>query len=227
MKPLALRSTIFVACLASALVFAEVLRPTHYLAKEKPPIDLAAQVPTHFGEWREVKDMTPLLPDPELQKRLDALYTQVLARTYVNAGGQRVMLSIAYGSDQSSEATAVHRPEFCYSAQGFRVLNRGETELVLPETRVPLQRLLTQQGSRREPVMYWVTLDNKATLPGAGRKLTQLQYGLRGQIADGMLVRVSTISPRDEEAEFGVQKVFLSELYSAMAQGTRERYFGT
>lgn len=226
MKPIALRAAIFVACLASALAAAAVLRPTHYLSKERPPIDLATQVPAQFGEWREVKDMTPLLPDPELQKRLDALYTQLLARTYVNSNGQHVMLSIAYGSDQSSEATAVHRPEFCYGAQGFRVTNEGTTELDLPGVSVPMQRLLAKQGTRIEPVMYWVTLDTKATLPGVGRKLAQLNYGLRGQVADGMLVRVSTVEPQGLQAQFNLQQTFLAELHAALPAAVRERYFG-
>lgn len=226
MKPIALRAAIFVACLATALAAAEVLRPTHYLAKDGQPIDLAAQVPTAFGPWHEVKDMTPLLPDPELQKRLDALYTQVLARTYVDDKGQYVMLSIAYGSDQNSEATAVHRPEFCYGAQGFRVQNAGTTELDLPGARLPLQRLLAQQGTRHEPVMYWVTLDTKATLPGIGRKLAQLEYGLQGNIADGMLVRVSTIGTEGTESQFETQKRFLADLHAAIPDGVRKRYFG-
>lgn len=226
MKPIVARAAVFVVCLATALATAEVLRPTHYLAKERPPIVLATQVPAAFGEWREVKDIAPLLPDPELQKRLDALYTQVLARTYVNASGEHVMLSIAYGSDQSSEATAVHRPEFCYSAQGFRVSNAGTTELLLSGVRLPLQRLLAQQGTRHEPVMYWVTLDTTATLPGIGRKLAQLEYGLQGKIADGMLVRVSTIGTEDPEAQYETQKRFLSDLYSAIPEAVRKRYFG-
>lgn len=227
MRPIIVRAAIFVACLAAALASAEVLRPTHYLAKDGPPIELASQVPAEFGAWREVKDMTPLLPDPELQRRLDALYTQVLARTYVNADGDHVMLSIAYGSDQSSEATAVHRPEFCYSAQGFRVIDAGTTELQLPGARVPLQRLLAQQGTRHEPVMYWVTLDTKATLPGIGRKLAQLEFGMRGEIADGMLVRVSTIGTQDPEVQFETQKRFLSDLYAAIREPVRKRYFGS
>lgn len=226
LKPLALRSLVFVVALAAALAGAEALRPTHHLAKDRPPIDLQAQVPRQFGEWREVQDQKPLQPDPELQQRLDALYTQTLARTYINATGQRVMLSIAYGSDQNSEATAVHRPEFCYGAQGFRVSNRGTTELQLGPTRLPLQRLLAQQGARVEPVTYWVTLDTKATLPGVGRKLTQLEYGLQGKIADGMLVRVSTISSLGEVSQFELQEQFLRDFHATLSAGLKGRYFG-
>ena len=60
-----------------------------------------------------------------------------------------------------------------------------------------------------------------------GRKLTQLDYGLRGQIADGMLVRVSSFGAKDEEGQFALQQRFLSDLYVAMPLAMRGRYFGT
>ena len=115
------RVAVLVALMAMAAVAGETLRPTNRLSETKTPIVLEKQVPEAFGEWRLDTSIRPLVPDPGLQAMLDTLYSQTLARTYVNAKGERVMLSIAYGSDQSNEATAVHRPEFCYSAQGFRV----------------------------------------------------------------------------------------------------------
>src|SRR5512139_2987092 len=99
---------------------AQALKPTRQIADRLPAIDLQAQVPTAFAGWRLDPTTTPVVPDPTLQARLDSVYDQTLARSYVNAAGERVMLTIAYGRDQSSEATAVHRPEFCYGAQGFR-----------------------------------------------------------------------------------------------------------
>lgn len=57
---------------------------------------------------------------PELANNLDKLYSQTLTRTYINNDGYRIMLSVAYGENQlSSDVTQVHRPEFCYVAQGF------------------------------------------------------------------------------------------------------------
>jgi EpsI family protein len=151
----------------------------------------------------------------------------VLARTYVNRKGQRVMLSIAYGSDQGSEATAVHRPEFCYSAQGFKVDAVGSGSVALDDRSVPTRWLIGQLGPRHEPISYWVTLDESATLPGLGRKLTQMAYGMAGQIPDGMLVRVSNIAaPGNDEASFALHKAFIQELKDAVPAGVRSRYFG-
>jgi len=149
----------------------------------------------------------------------------VLARTYVNARLQRVMLSIAYGNDQSSEATAVHRPEFCYRSQGFAVQDIGQASVPLGTRVLRVQRLLTRLEARIEPISYWVTLDESATLPGLGRKLQQIRYGLGGLIADGMVLRVSSLGQNTTLA-FELQDRFVRQLHDAMPPAVRARYFG-
>lgn len=225
------RPRIGVALLVAALcvtapLAAEVLRPTVRTSDVKGAIALDSQVPLRFGDWREDKSITPVLPDPSLQATLDATYSQVLARTYVNGAGQRVMLSIAYGNDQNSEATAVHRPEFCYAAQGFKVDKLDTSLLTLPGRQLRVQRLVGTMGSRHEPITYWITLDESATLFGLDRKLQQLSYGLKGQIADGMVVRVSTVGIATGDA-FAVQDTFLAQLHAAMPDRFKARYFGS
>jgi EpsI family protein len=155
------------------------------LSERKEKIDLERQVPAAFGAWRTDRNVAPILPDPSLQAMLDSLYSQVLARSYFNAQGQYVMLSIAYGSDQGPEATAVHRPSSATRPQGFQIQMLEGLRLELAGRRIPLARLAGVMGRRRELISYWVTLDESATLPGLGRKVEQIRYGLRGQIPDG------------------------------------------
>jgi len=222
-----LTQSIVLAIIMSIGAFAgEALRPHQRLADLKPKISLDTQIPSSFGVWREDATVIPVLPNPEVQLALDVLYSSALARTYVNASGQRVMLSIAYGSDQSSETTAVHRPEFCYGAQGFEVSNLGEDKVVVGGRRLAVQRLIGVLGQRREPITYWITLDNTATLPGFGRKLAQIRYGLRGQIPDGLLFRISSIGMSEAES-FKLQDQFLNDLAGTMDPSIRQRYFGT
>jgi EpsI family protein len=215
---------IAVLMLAAALA-AISFKPTNRLAEHKPKIDLNQQIPKSFAEWTEDTSQVPILPNPQVQAKLDTLYSATLARTYRNQAGQRVMLSIAYGSDQSSEATSVHRPEFCYSSQGFKVNNLGESTTIMGQHNLKVQRLLSTLGARHEPITYWITLNETATLPGLGRKFEQLRYGLRGQIPDGMLFRVSSIG-RDETESFRLQDKFLSDLASNMEPSILGRYFG-
>lgn len=202
------------------------MTPRVHLAKTLPPIDLAAQLPEKFGEWREDVSNAQVLPDPTVQAQLDSLYSQVLTRTYVNQAGQHVMLTVAYGSDQNSEATAAHRPEFCYRAQGFEIRDLGLGRLTMQGHELITRRLVGTYQSRVEPISYWVTLADKSTLPGVGRKLAQISYGLRGEIADGMLVRVSTIGS-DMEKGFEVQAEFIRAMEQAVAPTFRARYFGS
>lgn len=224
-----LRAVWLLAAMLLAVGMAQALKPDRLMADRLPAVDLQAQVPGEFSGWRLDPDTAPVLPDPSLQQRLDSLYDQTLARTYVNAQGERVMLTIAYGRDQSSEATAVHRPEFCYGAQGFDVRGAGIGQVALPAGQVTVQRLVGRLGPRVEPISYWVTLANEATLPGVGRKLEQLRHGLEGEVADGMLVRVSTLAMPGAEvspASYATQDRFLHDLARALPQSVRARYFG-
>ena len=212
--------------LVAAAVAANTYKPTLRLADVKPKIVLDSQIPTAFGPWSEDRSVVPILPNPEVQATLDALYSATLARTYRNAAGQRVMLSIAYGSDQSSEATQVHRPEYCYSAQGFRVKGRGEDTVVVGSHPIRVLRLVATLGPRVEPITYWITLDELATLPGVDRKLAQMRYGLKGQIPDGLLFRVSTVGLTEAES-FALQGQFINDLYRHMDSAIAPRYFGS
>lgn len=220
------RSLIALGAMGGTAYASEAFKPRERLSLTKTPIDLEKQVPSAMKGWVVDPNIVPLLPDAGLQSKLDSLYSQLLARTYVNATGQRVMLSIAYGADQSSEATAVHRPEFCYSAQGFRVHSAGRQSVKFGARPIEVQRLIAQMGSRFEPIMYWVTLDEHASLPGLSRKLDQLRFGLRGQIPDGMLLRVSTVGLGQAQS-FSIQEEFLQTLFEAMSPAIRVRYFGS
>jgi EpsI family protein len=220
------RSFIVGAACLSAVGVAEAMRPRHRLADDLPPLALSDDFPVAFNDWREDPSVMPVLPDPTVQASLSRLYAQVLARGYRNATGELVMLTVAYGSDQGSETTAVHRPEFCYSAQGFKVRNAGVGHLVLPGRTLTVQRLLAEQGDRVEPILYWVTLANEATLPGWSRKWHQLRYGLRGEIPDGMLVRTSTVGLLPKRS-FDLQMQFLGQLRAALPARVVGRVFGS
>ncbi|HNH36796.1 MAG TPA: EpsI family protein, partial [Rhodocyclaceae bacterium] len=88
------------------------------------------------------------------------------------------------------------------------------------------QRLVGKLGGRTEPITYWITLDDKVTLPGFGRKVQQMKFGLRGKIPDGMLVRVSSLTD-DEAGAFLVQEQFVKALFGSLPADFRPRYFGT
>jgi len=213
------------AMMMGSLAVSHALKPTERIANIKPKMVLKELFPEKFGEWQELTSVQPVIPDPVSEAALAALYSQTVARTYVNAKGELIMLTVAYGDDQNSESSAAHRPEFCYSAAGFVISNLGVSDVDLGGHTVQTRHLKGVMDRRQEFITYWVTLDEKATLPGVGRKLAQLSYGLRGQIADGMLVRVSSLSD-DPETAYELQRRFLKQLYDQVSPTFRARVFG-
>ena len=181
-------------------------------------------VPRTFGEWQVDTRVMPLQVDPATQAKLDKIYNQTLGRTYVNRNGDRVMLSIAYGGDQSDNM-GVHKPEVCYTAQGFTVRDGEQGSLDTGMGVLPVKRLFAVAGARQEPITYWITVGRKATMPGIEQRLQELRYGLSGTVPDGMLVRVSSIGG-DAAAAYALQDQFVRALLASLDTPARERLVG-
>lgn len=224
MKPLR-TATIIMALLVSAAVAATALTEREQIAIAGPKVVLANEVPTQFAGWREDESANVVLPDPNLVEQLQNVYSDTLSRTYIDAAQHRVMLSIAYGSDQSSEATQAHRPEYCYTAQGFQLTELPQSDFDLGSKRIAVRRMIGSRGERYEPISYWLTIDGQPTLPGLNRKWLQAQYRLRGRIPDGLIFRVSTVGMTAEQS-FAVQADFVKALFQSMNASVRGRYFG-
>lgn len=203
------------------------LKPTHMTADDRPDIVLEQLVPQHFGDWVTDQSIPMVAPDPTVLAKLDTLYSQTLSRTFVNSRGERIMLSIAYGRNQNSQSTAAHRPEFCYSAQGFNIEHRGFAQLEVPGHQLEVARLLADLNARIEPITYWMTLDDRTIMPGVERKLTQLQYGLKGLIADGMLMRISSFAPSRSEVDYALHDQFAKDLEASLPPQFKNRFFGS
>ncbi|MER0203527.1 EpsI family protein [Nitrosomonas oligotropha] len=211
--------------MVSSGALTKALTPTKKIADQQERIDLEIMIPAEFGDWRVDKSIIPLQVDAETQAMLDKIYNQTLSRTYVNSIGERIMLSVAYGGDQSDNL-AVHKPEVCYYAQGFEIMKTYADELLTQYGKLPIKRLLAVKGYRNEPITYWVTVGNKAVLPGIDEKLQQLKYGLTGNVPDGMLVRVSSIDADNAKA-YQLQTAFIQDLLLAVNINERVRLIGT
>jgi EpsI family protein len=225
MKGVRTKAIVLAGLMALGAVAAEVTRPTTKIADQGEPVQLERLFPREFGPWRVDDSLPVILPAPDVQAKLDKIYNQVLSRTYVDAAGRRVMLSVAYGGDQS-DGTSAHKPEVCYPAQGFQVdaSRRGVLELA-DGTRVAVRDLTTHLGARHEPITYWIVVGDGSVASGTEQKLVQLRYGLRGLIPDGLLVRVSSIDS-DPTRAHAVHREFMRDLGSAIDSASRRRIFG-
>lgn len=224
MRALNLKHLIIGIAMIAAAGLAVAITPREKIADHGPKVDLETMIPKQFGEWAMDEKIVPLQVDPALQANLNKIYNQTLSRTYINGKGDRVMLSIAYGGDQS-DAMGVHKPEICYPAQGFQVIKQMNATLETGFHPVPVVRLVATQGHRIEPITYWITIGDRVPGSGTARKLEQLKYGLTGKVPDGLLFRVSSING-DTDRAFSEQTSFVNALLKNASQEARVRLIG-
>jgi len=208
----------------AASVGAIIARPSTKFANMKPPISLHTMIPKQFGDWREDRQQVVQVINPQTEELLDKLYSETLSRSYVNSNGYRIMLSLAYGSDQRGSLQA-HKPEVCYPAQGF-IVQKNEVELLTTSFGdIPARRLFTTMGARQEPVTYWFTVGNEAVQGKLQKRLVELSYTLNGRIPDGLLFRVSSIDANAARA-YKMQNQFVNQLLHSLSPAERKRLSG-
>lgn len=215
---------VFVIMVLSAALSVWMMPTVHMSDKLGKP-DLEALFPNDFADWKVDARAAMVLPSPQTQALLNSIYNQTLSRTYINSQGYRIMLSVAYGGDQS-DATRAHLPEVCYPAQGFQIIANAPAQISLKNRSLAVRHLMSRYGARNEPITYWLVVGDQVTVSRTDQKLAQFRLGLNGYIPDGMLVRVSSI---DSIAEHGYeqQAVFLRDLAEAVPLAGRTRVFGS
>jgi EpsI family protein len=217
------------ALLIAGLMFAAsigaiVARPTLKASDLGQAVSLEAMVPKQFGGWHEEQQRYVQVVNPQTKELLDKLYSEILSRVYVNGNGYRIMLSLAYGSDQRGTLQA-HKPEVCYPAQGFQLVKNQAGVLATTYGDIPVRRLYTTMRTRHEPVTYWFTVGDRAIEGKLQKRLVELSFGLTGRIPDGMLFRISSIDP-DENRAYRQHEDFVKELLAAVSPAARKRLSG-
>ncbi|HZZ91041.1 MAG TPA: EpsI family protein [Usitatibacter sp.] len=205
-----------------AAVAAPLLRP---LPADTAAVDLERMLPAEFAGWRIDPAVVPVTPAPDVQANLKRIYTQIVSRTYVNDAGESMMLTVAYGGDQS-DALKAHRQEACYAAQGFAIRGLEHSSMRIDGRTIPVTRMQAVRGARSEPVTYWLTMGNRVVLGRLERLRVQLESGVRGRMPDGMLVRVSSLS-NDVNGAYAAQQSFMASAVAAMKPADAARLVGT
>lgn len=219
-----IKNMVLLVLMATSAVLGVTLRPTIIIADELPPIDLKAMVPTAFGDWREQLNLSAHIVNPQQEQMLEKIYSETLTRTYINSAGYRIMLSIAYGKNQSGDLQ-LHKPEVCYPAQGFAVKSKQPGALDLQGSATPATRLEASLGQRFEPVTYWSVVGDQVTASMTDKRLAEMRYAMSGRIPDGMLVRISSID-RVSSVAYAMHSQFASQMVQAIAPEHRTRFIG-
>ena len=214
---------VIAALMCGASIGAVVARPGTKAADLRPAISLEAMIPNQLGDWREEPQRIVQVVNPQQRVSLDKVYSQILERSYVNADGYRIMLLLAHASDERGDLGA-HHPETCYSAAGFTLHRKEESQLTTSFGEIPVRRLFTSKGSRKEPLTYWLKVGNKA-VRGWQSRLVELSYTLTGRIPDGLLFRVSSIDP-DQARANQMHDQFINQLLQAASPAERKRLSG-
>jgi EpsI family protein len=219
------RSAIAAAAMVTASVGAVVATPKPMTPDQTGHTDLKNVVPEKFGNWVIDARGSVALVSPEAARSLERLYSDTLSRTYMNDRGERVMLSIAYGAVQSRELQ-IHKPEVCYVSQGFELIHMQKGEIGSPVGSIPTMRLVARMGPRTEPITYWIRSGDEVVRGWFEQNRARISSGLRGQIPDGLLFRVSTIGV-DREQAFRLQEAFIAQFLDAIEPAKHRMFVGS
>ena len=184
-------------------------------------------IPGKFSDWVQIQDAAgSLIVDPQQQEALNSLYTQIVSRTYQQqSSGRRIMLSLAYGDNQTF-SKQLHRPEACYSSQGFKIYDLHEEKVLANGRNIDVQRMKAEVSNRLEQVSYFIRVGDKVISgPPSALNLARMRMGLKGYIADGLLFRVSELSTEDKFS-YQLQDQFINDLLKALSPSQQALLIG-
>ncbi|MBX3604374.1 MAG: EpsI family protein [Piscinibacter sp.] len=216
------RAVLLALGMSSTAVLAAWLKPSALPAAAR--IDLDRLLPAQFGDWKLDPAAAAFVRAADRRGAQVRIYDQVFERTFINPRGDRIMLSVAYGGDQSADMQ-LHRPEVCYRAGGFEVGSSSGASLRLPERELPVTRLTARLPGRPEPITYWAVVGGRLDV---GERLSLLQRvtrTARPQRGDGLLVRVSSID-QDAEHAYRLHAEFAAAMLKALPAAERARLTG-
>lgn len=182
---------------------------------------LEALVPKTLGSWSFEAASGLVLP-PQDQLR-DKIYSQLLTRVYSRADGASVMLLIAYSGAQDG-TIQIHRPEVCYPASGYRLVEIDAHSIPLNDrVRLPSRYIVAESDVRREQIVYWTRLGSHFPTKWSEQKTAVIEENLAGVIPDGVLVRISSIAAGNAMAVFDG---FARDLYNAVGNHMKQVLVG-
>jgi EpsI family protein len=175
---------------------------------------LEGLIPRQFGPWH-LSDQAGGLVSPDVASSIAGLYSETLARTYFRDDGAVVMLSLAYGENQSRESQ-IHKPEVCYAAQGFSVGALQKESVHTRQMDIPVMRVEAHMNGRNEPITYWIRNGKYMVRGWAEQNMSRLIQGLHGVIPDGLLVRLSSLSTERRQA-YAVHDQFIQDMLNGLS----------
>lgn len=183
--------------LLAATAATMALKPQRVVAPLEPGV-LDAAVPKRIGPYTFLTASGLVLPPQD--EITEQIYDQVLTRVYVADGLLPMMLLIAYGSAQDYTLQA-HLPEVCYPSSGYTLTDLDRVPVRLRgEAAETATFLAAARAGTIEQVLYWVRIGARYPSTLTGERLAVIGANLARTLPDGILVRVSTLTPSRDEA---------------------------
>lgn len=181
-------------------------------------------IPSKIATWSQVDSGGFVLPKSP-GSLADRLYSQTLTRLYTSPTRMPVMLVIAYGAVQN-DLLQLHRPEVCYAAVGFSISASRRSLIPLGgAAKLPVRELTAETESRQEQICYWTRIGDDLPTDGSEQRWVKLRQQMRGYLADGILVRLSTVGPSDPVV-FAELTGFAADMLQAVKPANRDVLIG-
>lgn len=206
------RQFVLGAALLAAAGGTQLLRPRR-LAARLADGELDRAIPKRFGPYSFVTASGLVLPPTD--EITDRIYDQVLTRVYSAPDRLPTMLLIAYGSAQDYTLQA-HLPEVCYPSSGYTLTGLDRLPVTLRRGRTDKAVFLTaERADRIEQVYYWTRIGDRFPSTLTDERLAVVRANLAGELPDGVLVRMSAISP-DRAAALAQLEAFSAALLAGV-----------
>ncbi|MEL7491510.1 MAG: exosortase C-terminal domain/associated protein EpsI [Pseudomonadota bacterium] len=203
-----MRASFVAVLMAMAAVATAVVRPAAPIEVAAP--DLDQLLPEKIDEWRRIP-----LSDAVLPAEASLLPGEAVAyRAYRNTLGRVVTLVVAYGPPLG-DSVRLHRPERCYTAQGFQISRRRISQLTVDDQKIATVHMLAQNPTRNEAVSYWLRSGPSFMTHAQFQQFLLFKRGI-AQPLDGALIRVSTKGA--DAAQFAIHEEFLRAFYNSLSQ---------
>lgn len=174
-------------------------------------------IPQKIGEWAFYSKSGLVVPPADQLK--DALYSQLMTRVYVAPDAMPIMLLIAQSGGQTG-VLQVHRPEYCYPASGFTLMERSVLPIGLPGSQLEATAITAKADDRTEQLLYWTRVGEDMPLTWARQRWSVARANLKGDVPDAVLVRVSALTA-DREAGLAALTRFVQAMFAAVPPDVR------
>jgi EpsI family protein len=134
------------------------------------------------------------------------------------------MLLVAQSPSQSG-ILQIHRPEFCYTAGGYRLSPSEPHGVPIPGRSISALSISATRDGRTEQIVYWTRIGNHLPTSWTQQRLAVAMDNLRGFIPDAVMVRVSTYGV-DKTAALASVDEFIRALNASITPQTQRVLFG-